>query len=125
VNANEYLGKQLEAVRAALVAQGLQVSEDAQESSQPENTVIKVSPTGTLRKGELVRLTYAVPPAAPSTSASPTSEAPSSSTSSAPATTAPASPSSSATTTASPEAADPTSTDGPPADAAPPTEQDD
>lgn len=89
VNANEYLGKQLEVARAALLAKGLKVSVEGAESDKPENTVIRAEPTGTLNRGDVVRLTYAVAPSpsssAESSSSEPSSE-PASSTTSAPAT---------------------------------------
>ncbi|HXD27316.1 MAG TPA: protein kinase [Arthrobacter sp.] len=91
VNQNAYLGRQLEEARDELRAKGLKVSVEGVESDQPENTVIRVEPTGTLKVGDVVRLTYAVapsptstpPPTTPSSSAaSTTSAAPSSSASS-------------------------------------------
>lgn len=86
VNANEYLGKQLEQARAALLAKGLKVSVEGAESDKPENTVIRVEPTGTLNRGDVVRLTYAIAPS-PSSSPEPSSAASSSASSSSSSTT--------------------------------------
>ncbi|WP_417220147.1 protein kinase domain-containing protein [Arthrobacter sp.] len=79
INANEYLGKQLETARAALIAKGLRVSDESRTSDKPENSVIDVQPRGPVAVGSVVRLTYAVPPE-PSSSTAPSSTDPGGST---------------------------------------------
>lgn len=75
VNANEYLGKQLETARAALIAKGLRVSDESRTSNKPENSVIDVQPRGPVAVGSVVRLTYAVPPSSPASSTQASSSA--------------------------------------------------
>jgi serine/threonine-protein kinase len=72
------LGKDYRQVQSALEQLGLSVTVLPQQSAETAGTVLQVNPTGTVPKGTLVTVIYAVPlPAPPSSSpaASPSSPA--------------------------------------------------
>lgn len=60
-----YLGKDYQVVRAALERLGLSVTGVAQQSTERPGEVLDLDPTGTVPKGTLVTVTYAVEPPAP------------------------------------------------------------
>ncbi|WP_309081768.1 protein kinase [Zhihengliuella sp.] len=65
VRANDYIGQPLEAARQDLINRGLRVDTEGRESSEAENTVLDVSPTGEVRVGQTVTLVYSVAPEQP------------------------------------------------------------
>ena len=60
ISANEYRGRPLNTVSQELEALGLKVNAVPQESNQAANTVLDVSPAGTLAAGDTVTVTYAI-----------------------------------------------------------------
>jgi hypothetical protein len=60
-----YLGKDYQAVRSALEKLGLSVTVLPQESTETPGEVLDLNPTGSVPKGTLVTVTYAVAPPAP------------------------------------------------------------
>jgi serine/threonine-protein kinase len=60
ISENEYLGRQLGTVRQELEAKGLKVNAVPAESTEAANTVLDVSPAGTLSAGDTVTVTYAI-----------------------------------------------------------------
>jgi eukaryotic-like serine/threonine-protein kinase len=72
VVAADHVGRDVDEVESALAALGLRVERVAQPSSSaPAGQVLDVTPTGALRTGDLVTVTYAVAPAAPRTTGTP------------------------------------------------------
>ncbi|GAA3697704.1 hypothetical protein GCM10023081_38340 [Arthrobacter ginkgonis] len=60
ISKNEYLGQPLNSVRQDLEAKGLKVNAVPVESTQRENTVLDVSPAGTVSAGDTVTVSYAI-----------------------------------------------------------------
>jgi eukaryotic-like serine/threonine-protein kinase len=70
VVAAELIGRPVDEVEAALAALGLRVERAAEDSAQAEaGTVLAVTPSGALARGDLVTVTYASAPAPASSSA--------------------------------------------------------
>ncbi len=61
VNADDYLGMDVEKATSKLKDMGLEVSTKEKEATGPENSVVGVSPTGTVKVGTVIELSYAVP----------------------------------------------------------------
>ncbi|MDN5878624.1 MAG: protein kinase [Micrococcaceae bacterium] len=61
VDADDYLGMDVDKASAELKDLGLEVSTKEKEASDPENSVVAVSPTGTVKVGTVIELSYAVP----------------------------------------------------------------
>ncbi|WP_066288524.1 protein kinase domain-containing protein [Arthrobacter sp. B6] len=68
-----YLGKDYRQVQSSLEQLGLSVTVLPQQSAEAPGTVLQVNPTGTVPKGTLVTVIYAVPMPAPTTTAPPAS----------------------------------------------------
>ncbi|MGP5072301.1 protein kinase domain-containing protein [Arthrobacter rhombi] len=61
VDADDYLGMDVKKAASELKDLGLDVSTKEEESSKPENSVVGVSPTGNVKVGTVIELSYAVP----------------------------------------------------------------
>ena len=62
LSANSFLGRQFNDVRSELENMGYQVVPDPVESNESENTVIDISPTGTVEVGKAITVTYSTGP---------------------------------------------------------------
>ncbi|MEV7649243.1 protein kinase [Arthrobacter sp. NPDC089319] len=62
LSANSFLGRPFSDVRSELENMGYQVVPDPVESSESENTVIDISPTGTVEVGKAITVTYSTGP---------------------------------------------------------------
>ncbi|MGO4187752.1 protein kinase domain-containing protein [Pseudarthrobacter sp. TAF60_1] len=71
-----YLGKDYQTVRSALERLGLSVTVVPQQSTETPGEVLDLNPTGTVPKGTLVTVTYAVAPPAPTPTPAQTTAAP-------------------------------------------------
>jgi len=56
VDAAAYRGRPADEVRAELEGRGLTVEEEQRDANDPQGTVVEVTPTGTLRRGDTVTL---------------------------------------------------------------------
>ncbi|MBB2994963.1 serine/threonine-protein kinase [Paeniglutamicibacter cryotolerans] len=62
ISADQFLGKQKDAVVARLESMGLSVKTVGQPEDQPLNTVVEITPTGQLTAGTQITVTYATAP---------------------------------------------------------------